>query len=385
MIYSVNFMDLTEKINPLAFTKYLKDTGWRAFPTKRNYVKIFQTIKSDGEAFQVNIPLDKSLSDYKSAMFQAIETVAFAENQSTEQLFLFLLNPNTDILKIRLDKKNIETGNILFDDAICIYENAKKLIAATAQDILHPKKYHQGRMDDSISSFISQCRFGQTEIGSYVVSVVCPFAELDEFDGYKQLSIFSEEEQCAESLTRKVTNRIMTNVAHIKNKIDDGEYDKLISEDSSTLISANFYEALAGLNLDSEGADVEFIAHWSPAVKSNRSPDSRILLSHNYYQPISATIEKLRERSHKKTKILGKIKKLESVPDLPKRISGKITVVYLDENGSSRTVTANLNKEDYNKAIEAHSRGDYIEMIGDIHHSGRRSTSFSCEVFNIID
>lgn len=67
-----------------------------------------------------------------------------------------------------------------------------------------------------MSQFINNCKFGQTEIGSYVVSVVCPFAELDDAEGYKQLSIFSEEEQCADSLTRKVTNRIMSNVSFIK-------------------------------------------------------------------------------------------------------------------------------------------------------------------------
>ena len=149
MIYSVNFMNLTEKINPLAFARYLKETGWIPFPTKKEYVKIYQIKTADGAAFQVNLPMDKSLSDFKSAMYQAIETVAFVEKQSTEQLMLYLLNPNTDILKIRLDRKDIEVGNILFDDAIRIYESAKKLIAATAQDILHPRRFHQGRMDDT--------------------------------------------------------------------------------------------------------------------------------------------------------------------------------------------------------------------------------------------
>ncbi len=38
MIYSVNFMDLTEKISPLAFAKYLKDTGWEQFKSKRAYI-----------------------------------------------------------------------------------------------------------------------------------------------------------------------------------------------------------------------------------------------------------------------------------------------------------------------------------------------------------
>lgn len=187
MIYSVNFKDLTEKINPHAFVKYLKDIGWTQWETKRHYIKVFQKIKENGEGFQVTIPLDKELLDYKEAIYQAIETVAFVEEQSTEQLLLFLLNPNTDILKIRLDKKDVEDGNILFDDAIHIYENAKKLIAATAQDIVHPRKYHQGRIEDDISKFINKCRFGQTEIGSYVVSIVCPFIELDDIEGYRRI------------------------------------------------------------------------------------------------------------------------------------------------------------------------------------------------------
>ena len=143
-------------------------------------------------------------------MYDAVETVAEAEGKTVEQVLLYLLNPNADILKIRLDRKNVEVGSILFDDAINVYENAKKLLAATALDILHPRKYHQGRIDDAIIKFLSDCRFGQTEVGSYVVSIVCPFSELNESEGYRQLSIFSDEKQCANSLTRQVTNRVIS-------------------------------------------------------------------------------------------------------------------------------------------------------------------------------
>lgn len=384
MIYSINFMDLTEKLNPLAFTKYLKDTGWIPFPVKKGYLKIFQTTNGSGESFQVNIPMDKGLLDYKSAMYQAVETVAHVEGQSTERLMLFLLNPNTDILKIRLNRKDVETGNILFDDAIRIYENARKLIAATAQDILHPKACHQGRMDDAIAKFIRGCKFGQTEIGSYVVSVVCPFAELDEEEGYRQLSIFSEEEQCARSLTRQVTNRIMANISSIKEHIDVGEYDRLISDVEPGQISANFYEALMGLNLDAEGADVEFIAQWSPAVKRNRYPGDKISISHDYCQPITDAISKLRGSAKSKIKIIGRIKKLESSPDVAKRVSGKVAVVYLDQDENKKTILANLAKEDYDRAIDAHRNGDHVELTGELVNPGSRRSDMICETFDVI-
>lgn len=382
MIYSVNFMDLTEKISPLAFAKYLKDMGWEQYQSKRQYIKIFQYEKND-DFFQVIIPTEKKLNDYKEAMYKAVVTVAEAENKSVEQVLLYLLNPNTDILKIRLEKKDVEAGNILFDDAIRMYENAKRLLAATALDILHPKKYHQGRMDDCVLKFLSSCRFGQTEIGSYVVSVVCPFAELDENEDYKQLSIFSDEEQCANSLTRQVTSRVMKNISFIKNQIDNGEMDKLILQDEDKIISANFYEALGGLNLDSNGADVEFIAEWSPIVKNADCVKSRILLTHDYYQPIETTIERLKDETNKSTRIIGRIKKLESSPDVQKRKIGKITVVYLDENDKRKTVTVNLNKNEYDKAIKAHERGFHVEIVGEI--SCGRNASMTCESFAVIE
>lgn len=382
MIYSVNFMDLTEGINPLAFSKYLKDMGWELFQSKRKHIKIFQYERGD-QFFQVAIPEERSLRDYKEAMYKAVETVAMAEDKSIEQIMLYLLNPNTDILKIRLDKKEVEAGNILFDDAIRMYENAKKLLAAAAQDILHPRKQHQGRMDDSIVKFLSNCRFGQTEIGSYVVSVVCPFAELDDNEGYKQLSIFTNEMRCANSLTRQVTSRVMENIAIIKNSIDNDEMSRLVTQNNGNMISSNFYEALGGLNLDSDGANLEFIAEWSPIVEHDANIKSRITLTHDYYQPIETAIRELKDEANKSTKIIGRIMKLESTPDVQQRESGKITVAYLDENDRRRTVTVELSRDDYGKAIKAHERGNHVEIMGDISY-GRR-TSMSYESFGIIE
>lgn len=385
MIYSVNFMDLTEKIDPHAVVKYLNDTDWIPFKTKKEYVKTFQKITKKEEFHQVLIPIDKTLADYKNAMFEAVEQIAFLEGQSTEQLMLYLLNPSTDILKIRLQKNDIEAGSILFDDAIHLFENAKRLIAATAQDVLHPRRFHQGRQEEVVSTFVNNCKFGQTEIGSYVISVVCPFAELDDTEEYRQLSIFSDEERCADSLTRKVTNRIMKNVSTIKANIDNGEIDKLISEDEDSLISANFYEALIGMNIADPETAVEFIAQWSPAAKANRCEKDRIILTHDYYQPIATTIEKLRETINTRTKIVGRVKRLESIPDVSKRTNGKVAIVYLDEADNKKIVGLQLEKEDYNKAIEAHESGNHVEVIGEIKDNGKRTRSMTCESFSIID
>lgn len=363
MIYSVNFVDMTLKLNPLAVTRYLTETEWKLYPIKRTDIKIFQYEKD--EIFeQVTVPLDKNLRDYKNTMYDAICKVAYIEGKSVEQLMLYLLNPNTDILKIRLDKKEVESGNIILDDAIQLYDNAKKLLAATALDIINPKKIHLGRIDESVQKFLSQCRFGQTEIGSYVVSVVCPFAELSGVDGYRQLSIFSDEEQCANSLTRQVTNRLMTNIATIKQKIDEDNVESLVNYEEE--ISSNFYEALNGLDLHAEDTTVEFIAEWSPTVKSNRCQYNRLAVTNDYYEPIRNIISKIKECTNERTTIVGKIKQLKAAPTIDKRQFGTVVVVYVGDNERAKSVTVKLDKEDYDNAVIAHQHGKAVKLVGDL-------------------
>lgn len=369
MIYSINFLDMTEKLNPYAVCKYLEQTGWMIYPFKRTDVRVYQNIKN-GDFMQVMVPMDKAFADYKQVMYDAVRNIASLEEKSIEQVMLYLLNPNADILKIRMDKKGIESGNILFDDAIKLFDNAKKLLAATASDIINPKKIHYGRLDDSVQQFLNQCRFGQTEIGSYVVSVVCPFAELSDDAGYKQLSIFTDEERCAYSLTRMVTNKLMDNVTLIKKHVDEGEMEDLLSQEIG--ISSNFLEALNGMNLQSENTMVEFITEWAPAVKINRSQNNHVKVTNDYYEPIASVIDKIKEETNKRTEIVGRIKKLTAAPVVDKRYGGFITVVFVDENNKAKSLSVHLTKEDYDNALEAHHYGKAVKVVGElINKNGR--------------
>ena len=382
MIYKVELSRIIQTINPIAFSKYLKDTNWQVLPIKRSDIGIFQKTIDDN-LFQVTVPMDSSLIDYAYAMHEAVEKVAFCNNQTLEQLVLYLINPNSDVLKIRLDRKDIESGSIFFDDAINIYENAKKLITATAQDILDRRIYHKGRISDVITDFVSKCRFGQTEVGSYVVSIVCPFIEINS-NSYNMLSLFSKEEECANSLTRQVTNRIMNNLNFIKTSIDNDNFDNLLSDSNGNLISVNFYEALAGMNLGVENANLNFIANWSPTVKINRSVVSKVTISHNYYEPVAEIISRIKKDISAREKICGRISNLCASPNSDERKEGIISISYLDKNDKKKTVKVTLNKDDYNNAIDAHRNGCYVEIIGDITKSGNTQKIKAYTSFNVL-
>lgn len=372
MIYSVNYEELAGRVNPFVIKRYLKGNGWVSFKTKRDDISIFQYIEAD-RFEQVTIPNDRMLFDYSMALYQAIRTVADVEERPIEQMLLTLLNPHSDIVKIRIDDPGIEPGNIPFDAAVDLYENARKLIAASARDVLHPRNYHAGRPDDSVQKFVSQCRFGQTEVGSYVVPLVCPFMDVDS-GTQEQLTIFDEADECAESLTRKVTRHLIEGIHSIKVAIDT-------ESEPEIPVSANFCDAVIGICGQRTEALVDFHAQWSPAVRKNIPSFSSVRLNSNYIAPIKAISKSLKPNQEQTMKILGRVQELKADPMPENRHRGHIKVSYLDENGKAGILTADLDAENYAKAIEAHQKGLYVSLEGTRPEGNR---NMDCSSFSII-
>ena len=372
MVYSVNYEELSGRISPFVIKRYLKENGWVPFKTKRDDISVYQYIK-DGQFEQVTIPNDRTLFDYSMALYQAVRAVADFEGRPVEQMLLTLLNPHSDIIKIRIDDPSIEPGNISFDAAVELYENARKLIAASARDVLHPRSYHAGRPDDSVQKFVSQCRFGQTEIGSYIVPLVCPFMDVD--SGFpEQLSIFDKADECAESLTRKVTRHLIEGIHSIKAAVDTESELKIP-------VSANFCDAVVGICGQRTNALVDFHAQWSPAVKKNIPSFSSVRLNSNYIAPIKAISKTLKPNQEQTMKILGRVQELKADPLPENRQSGYIKVSYLDKKGKAGVLTVALDAESYAKAIEAHQKGLYVSLEGTISEGNR---TMDCSSFSII-
>lgn len=379
MIYSVDFRELCGTVNPFAVAKYVSETGWSEIPTKHaDQMRAFN-YESDGKFEQIIIPIDRTLRDYKDVFFSSVKKIADIEEKPLEQVILYLLNPSSDIIRVRLEKKDVEPGNILLDDAVNLFDNAKKLLSAAAMDVVSPSKYHRGRPDDNISKFLGNCRFGQTEVGSYIISVVCPFADIQDNEGYRQLSIFSDEELCASSLTRKVTTRIIRNVTRIKECVDAGTEGQLVQSEGDDQISANFMDALSGFGIIDDDTTVELKVNWSPVVKNHEYEGTAVSLNHDYYSPINEVSQELHAVKEESRPIIGRIEALKSLPDLEKRKEGTIKVVYIDSSNHKKTVSATLDKEDYDRAIEAHAHGSVVRLTGMV-----KKNEMDCTGFDVI-
>lgn len=366
MIYSVDLTEMAGKINHVDLMKYVTELGWCKFEGKvRSGISVYQKAL-DNKLYQITIPCDRTFSDYSLAMKMVVEVLSITEGKSEEQLILELLNPLSDILRVRHISPSVENGSILFEDAISLFENSKKLLLNATLDCCAYKKIYRGRPPENVQQFINNCRYGQTEIGSYVISLVCPFMTFDN-DEIKQLSIFTDEEESSISITRRATRKLIESIHEIKHTIEKGEDLSNLIEDPQKNISVSFIEALSNLNIGSKNHSLEISAKWAPTVRFNKPEMTNVELSNDYYAPLKSVVDKYKKEEEIATKILeGRISKLNASPNIEERKNGTATLVYINHAAKATKITLELSKNDYDTAISAHSEGKTIRARGEI-------------------
>lgn len=88
-IYKTKSHDIY-KINPYHLMEYAENTGWISIKRKILDVAVFQKTVINGDIenrYQINIPLDKDLLDYRSSMKAAILVIVEADNCTEEDLY----------------------------------------------------------------------------------------------------------------------------------------------------------------------------------------------------------------------------------------------------------------------------------------------------------
>jgi hypothetical protein len=368
LIYSTDFEQLAGSINYLAVNKYLRDLGWTELPTKRENIKVYQLDNEDG-FFQVDLPESREFRDYNQAMHRVIQNISNSLGKSVEQIILELLNPLSDILKFRISGENAEFGSLLIEDGLSLFDYSKKLIAATAKDIVQPRLTHMGRPDTQTADFMKNCRLGQTEIGSYIISVVCPMATIDK-NGLRQLTLFDEISLSSQSFTRKVVNKLLSSVQIVKESVIKGGLEELILKNvdrQEDVISTDFLDALIKIN--SARYDLDISLKYAPTIKENTLSLTNVSFDHDYCEPIRVLIDKIKGVQEKNATYIGRITRLSALPDVDSREGGSITIVYLDANSKKKETKLDLTKDDYQSAIFAHAAGKYVKITEDVNES----------------
>jgi hypothetical protein len=370
--------DILKAVPELKFTElqaYLRNTGWSRVPVTKDSVALFQK-EIEGDFFETLLPLSKDYSDYKYRVVDVLEMIAQAENREIHQVLTDLSIPPGDTVRFRVINRDTLGGTISFIEGFNLLESAKKALFTTACDIVQPEKYHKRLGLKGAQQFIEECRLGQTEKGSFIASVICPFINQTTDDKAQQLSIFSQSEDFKHSLTRKVTTRLMSALAEIKSAIDKGEENRIVDLEGENIISGNFLESIVELNSNKETTEIEIMANWSVFAEEQPEIAKAIKFSNDYIPVLENIISKIKPVDKGiDDDFIGKISLTKADPDVHSRTEGEIMLNYIlgDEEKVSKARVI-LTNEDYDKACEAHKQGKSVKITGKLITSGRSKT-----------
>lgn len=337
--------------------QYLSLKGWHEISTLFEG-KVRQFL-APNEEYAILIPISREFSDYYRVMHDSLSVIAAYDNKTLNGLFNILINPSSDILKWRIADDNTSLGAISFNTMLDNIDNIKNILASTCIDIMNPSQYHKKVMVSDVQNQIASYKFGQTEIGSYILNLVSPL-------GFYQYQLFdpSVEEL---PMNRRINLRMLKTINDIQQSVLENS-SQLDDNVASGSISVNFLTALTKIYDDNKDSDISISAAWDiniPTIVDN--PISNLTLYPRCIEKVVQTAEKYtptQEQNVSKT-YYGKITNISGAPEVDSREKLVIALAAIGDENQKITVKVELDNSIYSHIVtEAFENGANVKVTG---------------------
>lgn len=365
-------------LTPAILESVMSQLHWKKVDSLRNG-RVEQFL-SPSEEYVAYILRDKNFSDYKTVMGKTVSSIAKSLQMCEEDFMIKAMNPAFDILKWRIAERETTVGNISFDSMVNAIESIKNMLLASCQDVSTPSSNHKKKTKENDKK-LSECKFGQTEIGSYLFNVLCPL-------GPYQFELFPGEGLDDAPFFRKVTTHLVNGIYNIQQHIRKGNADIVNERVETGEYSVNFLSGLKDIYDDFEGIVLTIGADWNQNVPLRvQVPENVIEIDTECRAQLETVIE-----SHKPKTIIGtkqvyygKISDVGGEPNIDNRDSISISVAVVDENDRLNTVKLNLPNSRQTEVLSAFDYGRNIKVEGVVIASNVRGIKLEEGDINILE
>jgi hypothetical protein len=364
---------LTRLVTPRAVRVYAEGLGWQRVEGVNGNIAVYKDPTSPLR--QLIVPLDERFDDYGERTAEAIHRLAEFEKRSEREILDHLLLPPADLLLFREISPDAEAGNLPLDHAVRMIDGIREVLLSEAHSVLMPRPYHPRMSKSEAEEFVSRCRLGQTDRGSFVLTVACPLdLKADLFDPH------------GEPFSRRVTSLLMQSLEELSRAADTMQLDDLVDTSHHRGISANFCEALLLLRPSGERARVHVAASWSRAFLPKRRDSKRdVQLPQAVFDVAEVLAPRLRSLPEPRVdRFLGFVDELRGQPTRDdSRPSGEVRFTLLDQGEEIRT-RADLGAADYALAGQAHLARRVVSFKGILQRLPRLNRINEVTEFNVV-
>lgn len=330
--------------------------GWGERPAIRGG-RVRQFISPD-EEYSALLP-PKDMSDYYRIMSDSIREIADYEHKTIDEFVNKLLNPSYDIMKWRIASNATNGGRIPFFDMTDAIDRIKDMMATVCLDTMTPQRFHNMLYTPEVKKHLEGYSFGQTEIGSYIINLLCPL-------GNYEYVLFNEEDELP--LNRKININLLSSVNQIQEDLKKDSRAKFDEDVDAGKYSINFLDSLSEMYIQTKDVEMNITADWNTRIINPAGFNlSTVILQPRCCDDVQAIAEKYRPRKEQNTQktYYGKISEISANPELAEREIVRIKIATIGENEQKINVNANLNYAQYNESVqEAFNNGLDIRLTG---------------------
>jgi hypothetical protein len=345
-------------ISPAALSAFARSEGWVKAGTYGSHADIY----SGPNHPEIILPRSDRLGDYASIVSRVLGI--FAKTLERDELATYrdLIGADCDVVRVRSFGFE-DDGSVPLDAGVKIVTQARDMLLAAACAAKMPQPLYRAGANKEAIDYMRRVKLGQTEHGSFVVTLLAPVPPL--LEPLLDSTWTSLED---EPMERMVTRRLMAaleasrTAAEMALSGEAGVFENAVASG----VSANLCEAVAGLVEQSNGLDIGVT--WArtrpaPEVQSKVSfsrTDAGILNE-------AARTFRLRQPRPDQT-LFGTVHKLKRDQG---DVEGVVTLRAMLEE-KLQSVSAILDQANYGIAVQAHRLQTPVIITGDLERVGHR-------------
>lgn len=230
-------------ISPPNLIGYLRARGWTRYSEASGLFTVWHNpTHPDAE---VVVPLRREAGDFIARLSDVLAELEAAEARSQIDILRDILNSGFDIIRLAERSSDTSNGTIRIHQGVVLFEEAREMLMAAACASVKPRPVFHSRKPAQAREYMEEARLGQTEQGSFVLTILSPVAP--QLTPYGEDSLFPEEpfpRKVIQTLVRAVNLTVRAAEQAVSAPEPDFQpFEAAVSEG----VSANLCEAISHL------------------------------------------------------------------------------------------------------------------------------------------
>jgi hypothetical protein len=353
-------LDLSEfdpvgSLSPQAVAAYLRSKGWADQGKWGQNGRLFARDR-ENERVEIVLPTKSTLLDYSRRMAELVRELADAQGERPTQILHDLTVAPYDVVRIRA-KEADEYASVPLDAGDQLFRVGRDMIitAAVLAGGDGAKPVVRGRRPTEAARYLENVRLGQTERGSFVLTMLSPHS----FDLSDQMELL----EAHVPFGRRVTSGLAGALRAVEEALQEavGSGPDAFRAAVQKGVSAKLCSSLARLALIAGGADVSVT--WSPQRPNGN--EARLSLQREDASVLQDAAASLAEQEGpQRVEVQGTVL---GITERKEEFDGTVTLhAVLD--GRSRVIRAHFADQDRDKVFEAfHGKTDLqMRIVGEL-------------------